>query len=125
MLPDHQTSYIQKKGTQGWTLDTVIGRSEQPINCSVRTLYRKFKNGEFNVLDLPMKGKRKPNGHQEKRGRQAYKRTIRERNTRYQNFDEEFGHLEGEHHCWSETQERCDYASRATIQSHHYLKTCW
>ncbi|WP_159153924.1 IS30 family transposase [Enterococcus faecalis] len=96
VLPDDQTRYIQKRVNQGWPPDVLIGRGEKTIDCSARTLYRKFKNNEFNILDLPMKGKRKPNGHQEKRGKQAYKRTIHERNARYQNFDEEFGHLEGD-----------------------------
>ncbi|BDP81051.1 hypothetical protein EfmAA290_17270 [Enterococcus faecium] len=33
---------------------------------SARTIYRMFKKGLFDPSDLPMKGKRKPNGHQEK-----------------------------------------------------------
>ncbi len=41
--------------------------------------YRRFKTGEFNVLHLPMQGKRKPNGYKEKRGKQAFKRNISER----------------------------------------------
>jgi len=96
ILPDSQRSYIQNKVKQGWAPDVIIGRSEQPINCSVRTLYRKFKNGEFNVQLLPMKGRRKPNGHQEKRGKQTFRRTIHERNVQYQYLNEEFGHLEGD-----------------------------
>jgi len=96
ILPDSQRTYIQNKVTQGWTPDVIIGRSEQHINCSVRTLYRKFKNGEFNVEHLPMKGRRKPNGHQEKRGKLPFRRTIHERNVHYQHFNEEFGHLEGD-----------------------------
>ncbi|ONN34011.1 IS30 family transposase, partial [Enterococcus faecium] len=39
----------------------------------------RFKTGEFNVLHLPMQGKRKPNGYKEKRGKQAFKRNISER----------------------------------------------
>ena len=34
-------------------------------SCSISTLYRRFKTGEFNVLHLPMQGKRKPNGYKE------------------------------------------------------------
>jgi len=49
------------------------------IDCSVRTLYRQFKGGVFDEATLPMKGKRKPNGHQERRGKQAFKRHISER----------------------------------------------
>lgn len=73
----------------------IISRAERPIHCSVRT-YRKFKSGEFNALDLPMKGGRKPNGYQEKRGKQVFRRMIHERNNQYKTFNEEFGHLEGD-----------------------------
>lgn len=52
----------------------IIGRAEVPISCSVRTLYRLFKRGQFDSTILPMKGKRKSNGHKEKRGKQAFKK---------------------------------------------------
>lgn len=95
-LPDDQQEYIQKMVAQGWTPDVIIGRAERPIACSVRTLYRQFKQGLFDQTTLPMKGKRKPNGHQEKRGKQAFKRNISERQKDYPNFKDEFGHLEGD-----------------------------
>ena len=47
-------------------------------------------------LDLPWKGKRKPNGHSEKRGKQVLLRDLRERADSYPNFKTEFGHLEGD-----------------------------
>ena len=62
-----------KRSTEGWTPDVIIGRAERTFSCSVSTLYRRFKTGEFNVLHLPMQGKRKPNGYKEKRGKQAFK----------------------------------------------------
>ncbi|MBK1224709.1 IS30 family transposase [Enterococcus faecium] len=96
VLPDEQQEYIQKKVVQGWTPDVLIGRAEFPIACSVRTLYRMFKDKTFDPHDLPMKGKRKPNGHKEKRGKQAFKRNISERKKDYVVFEEEFGHLEGD-----------------------------
>lgn len=40
-----------------------------------------------------MKGKRKPNGHQEKRGKQVIRRSIHDRSNDYTSFEEEFGHL--------------------------------
>ncbi len=43
-----------------------------------------------------MKGKRKPNGHRDKRGKQSFKRHISERSSDYPEFTEEFGHLEGD-----------------------------
>ncbi|BDP90529.1 IS30 family transposase [Enterococcus faecium] len=96
VLPDEQQEYIQKKVVQGWAPDVLIGRAEFPIACSVRTLYRMFKDKTFDTHDLPMKGKRKPNGHKEKRGKQGFRRSIRDRKTDYTQFDHEFGHLEGD-----------------------------
>lgn len=81
---------------QGWTPDVLIGRAEVLISCSVRTLYRMFHDRIFNYKHLPMKGKRKPNGHKETRGKRAFRRSIRERKTDYTQFDHEFGHLEGD-----------------------------
>lgn len=43
-----------------------------------------------------MKGKRKPNGYKERRGKRAFKRNISERINDYQAFQQEFGHLEGD-----------------------------
>src|SRR5699024_12865170 len=63
---------------------------------SMRTLYRKFALGEFDVNALPMQGRRKPNGHQEKRGRQSFRRSIRDRDQEHPNYQQEFGHLEGD-----------------------------
>src|SRR5690625_7005138 len=74
----------------------MIGRAEKPIDCSVRTLYRQFKDGLFDQTTLPMKGKRKRNGHQERRGKQAFKRNIAEREIDYPAFKKEFGHIEGD-----------------------------
>ena len=96
VLPAEQVGYIRKKVVQGWTPDVIIGRGEFPIGCSVRTLYRMFKMGIFDCSDLPMKGKRKPNGHQEKRVKHAFRRSIHERSNDCTSFEEEFGHLEGD-----------------------------
>lgn len=43
-----------------------------------------------------MQGKRKPNCYKEKRGKQAFKRNISEREKDYIVFEKEFGHLEGD-----------------------------
>nr|MDK7631874.1 IS30 family transposase [Globicatella sanguinis] len=62
-----------------------------------RTLYRRFKDSElFDPSTLPMKGKRKPNGHQEKRGKQHFRRTIEDRKKENPQYEKEFGHLEGD-----------------------------
>ena len=95
-LPEDQQIYIKEKVAEGWTPDVIIGRAEKQIDCSMRTLYRQFKAGLFDKATLPMKGKRKPNGHQERRGKQAFKRNIAERETDYPSFKKEFGHIEGD-----------------------------
>ncbi len=43
-----------------------------------------------------MKGKIKPHGHKEKRGKQSFLRNIRERVIYYPEFDSEIGHIEGD-----------------------------
>ena len=95
-LPQHEINYINEKADAGWTPDVIIGREERQISCSMKTLYRLFEKGVFNQNKLPMKGKRKPNGHQEKRGKQAFKRSIDDRNQEHPNYQKEFGHLEGD-----------------------------
>ena len=95
-LPVDQQVYIKEKVAEGWTPDIIIGRAEKHIDCSTRTLYRQFKAGLFDKVTLPMKGKRKPNGHQERRGKQAFKRNIAEREQQYPSFKKEFGHIEGD-----------------------------
>jgi IS30 family transposase len=96
VLSKKQQDYIQDKVAKGWTPDVIIGRKEMAIDCSVRTLYRQFKGRVFDEAILPMKGKRKPNGHQERRGKQAFKRHISERESDYPSFKKEFGHIEGD-----------------------------
>lgn len=73
-LPDDEVSYITKQVSQGWTPDTIIGRSEKKISCSMRTLYRMFARGQygFDVKQLPMKGNRHPNGYVERRGKAGH-----------------------------------------------------
>src|SRR5690625_4166341 len=96
VLSNDQRAYVAEKVAQGWTPDVIVGRREQPINCSSRTLYRIFKRKDFDFSTLPMKGKRKPNGHKERRGRQAFRRKLSDRKTDYPAFKEAFGHLEGD-----------------------------
>ena len=96
--------YIKDKVASGWTPDVIIGRQEIDLKCSMRTLYRRFKDSPlFDQTTLPLKGKRKPNGHKEKRGKQAFKRSLQDRALSYPHYTNEFGHLEGdtiigEHH---------------------------
>lgn len=55
-----------------------------------------FENHVFDAIKLPMKGKRKPNDYQKRRGNQAFKRHILEREADYPAFIKEFGHIEGD-----------------------------
>ncbi len=92
-----QTRYIKERVADGWTPDVIIGRNEKDLGCSMRTLYRRFKDSSlFDIGQLPMKGKRKPNGYQEKRGHQGNKRSLENRQKAYPRFKNEFGHLEGD-----------------------------
>ena len=59
-LPAHEVDYIKEKVTLGWTPDVIIGRKERPVSCGMRTLYRLFSKGIFDIDTLPMKGKRNP-----------------------------------------------------------------
>ncbi|WP_156807257.1 IS30 family transposase, partial [Streptococcus sp. S784/96/1] len=88
--------FIPMHLNRDWSLDVVKGTYPDKISCSMRTLYRLVDRGIFKKEDLPWKGKRKPNGKTEKRGKQAFRRDIRERSKVYPEFDSEFGHLEGD-----------------------------
>lgn len=62
----------------------------------MRTLYRLANRGILKKEDFSWKGKRKPNGHSEKRGKQAFRSDLRERADSYPDFKTEFGHQEGD-----------------------------
>jgi len=97
ILPVDETDYINERIKDGWTPDTIIGRSEHQISCNTRTLYRMFKRGYFDVHQLPMKGKRHPNGYVERRGKAGQLgRDIYQRYQDYPSYTKEFGHLEGD-----------------------------
>ena len=49
-LPTDEVTYIKAKVAQGWTPDTIMGRAERPLSCSMRTLYRLFERG---TVDFP------------------------------------------------------------------------
>nr|WP_255309319.1 IS30 family transposase [Listeria booriae] len=78
------------------SLAPCLRANTKPFPCSMKTLYRMFSEGIFDKKQLTMKGKRKPNGHQEKRGKEAFKRRLEDRTIAFPGFDAEFGHLEGD-----------------------------
>ena len=98
-LPPAEVNYINSKVKAGWTTDTIIGRAERTISCSMRTLYRMFARGQyqFNVRQLPMKGKRHPNGYVERRGKSGQLgRSIYHRYHDFPHYQHEFGHFEAD-----------------------------
>lgn len=95
-LSQAEKDFIQTHLEQSWSLDVIKGTYPDRISCSMRTLYRLADRGVFKKEDLPWKGKRKPNAHSEKRGKQAFRRDLRERAKLYPHFYTEFGHLEGD-----------------------------
>lgn len=95
-LTQSEKDFIQTHLEQNWSLDVIKGTYPDRVSCSMRTLYRLADRGILKKEDLPWKGKRKPNGHSEKRGKQALRRDLRERADSYPNFKTEFGHLEGD-----------------------------
>jgi IS30 family transposase len=98
-LPKNEVNYINEQIKTGWTPDTIIGRAEQTISCSIRTLYRMFARGQydFNVQQLPMKGRRHPNGYVERRGKAGHLgRSIYQRYQDFPHYQHEFGHFEAD-----------------------------
>lgn len=93
-------AHIEHLLRDNWSLDVIANRYQvdgsQPFPVKATTLYRRAKEGLFDLTLLPMKGKRKPNGYTEKRGKQAFKRHISERKHDYPAVQDEFGHLEGD-----------------------------
>ena len=95
-LSQGEKDFIQTHLDLNWSLDVIKGAYPDRISCSMRTLYRLADRGILKKEDLPWKGKRKPNGHSEKRRKQAFRRDLRERAAIFPNFKTEFGHLEGD-----------------------------
>lgn len=98
-LAKDEISYINEQVKAGWTPDTIIGRAERTISCSMRTLYRMFARGQYNfaVQQLPMKGKRHPNGYVERRGKAGHLgRSIYQRYHDFPHYQQEFGHFEAD-----------------------------
>ena len=98
-LAKDEISYINEQVKAGWTPDTIIGRAQRTISSSLRTLYRMFARGQYNfaVQQLPMKGKRHPNGYVERRGKAGHLgRSIYQRYHDFPHYQQEFGHFEAD-----------------------------
>lgn len=66
-LSQAEKDFIQTHLDRSWSLDVIKGTYPDKISCTIRTLYQLAERGIFKKEDLPWKGKRKPNGHSEKR----------------------------------------------------------
>lgn len=78
-LSGKEYDYVLDKLSKEWTPDVILSRGEIKLSMSSRTLYRRFKDETLEAKLLPTKGKRKKNGSVEKRGKQAFKRSIHDR----------------------------------------------
>ena len=95
-LTQSEKDFIQTHLEQSWSLDVIKGTYPDRVSCSMGTLYRLADRGILKKEDFPWKGKRKPNGHSEKRGKQAFRSDLRERADSYPDFKTEFGYQEGD-----------------------------
>lgn len=95
-LTQSEKDFIQTHLEQNRSLDVIKGTYPDRVSCSMRTLYRLADRGILKKEDFPWKGKRKPNGHSEKRGEQVFRSNLRERADSYPDFKTEFGHQEGD-----------------------------
>lgn len=97
VLSNSVIQHITEKLKLGWSPDVIIGRQEISIPVSRCTLYRRFSElTHLSAKALPAKGKRKPKGYQEKRGKQSFRLNIKQRENDYPEYHNEFGHLEGD-----------------------------
>ena len=87
---------VQEKLDSSESLDVIKGYYKETIPYCSRTLYRLADAGMFPVKSLPWKDKRRPNNHQEKRGKMPFKRSIRECAKLSPSYQSEKGHLEGD-----------------------------
>ena len=74
-------------------------RLAEDMPCGDPTLYRMFARGQYNfsVQQLPMKGKRHPNGYIEHRGKAGrLGRSIYQRYRDFPHYQHEFGHFEAD-----------------------------
>lgn len=95
-LDETAKQLLMEKLRDKWSPDVAVGRMPDSFPCTARTIYRRFKDGTYPVKLLPMKGRRKPNGYVENRGKQAFRRHISERIEDYPQYYQEFGHFEGD-----------------------------
>lgn len=101
VLSEEKLESINKLLDNDWALDSICGRDQlldAVERCSTKTLYRMVEDKIIDASKLRRKGKRKPNHHQETRGKINDCKTIHERNEKYPDAPEsrEFGHFEGD-----------------------------
>ena len=101
ILSEGKLDIINELLDNDWSLDSICGRDyllgTDERYCT-KTLYRIVQDKIIDASKLRRKGKRKPNNHQETRGKINDCKTIHERNEKYPDTPEskEFGHFEGD-----------------------------
>ena len=103
ILSEGKLDIINELLDNDWSLDSICGRDyllgTDERYCT-KTLYRIVQDKIIDASKLRRKGKRKPNNHQETRGKinDCKSKTIHERNEKYPDTPEskEFGHFEGD-----------------------------
>lgn len=91
---DSEVQFCNEKLDAGYAPDIIVNKYQ--ISYSRSTFYNRISEGFFDKTKLPFKGKRKPNGHKESRGVMKGTRNISLRKHDFPNFEEEFGHFEGD-----------------------------
>ncbi len=101
LLSEEKLENIDKLLDNDWSLDSISGRDQllkAVERCSTKTLYRMVKDKVIDASKLRRKGKKKPNNHQETRGKINNCKTIHERNKKFPDApkSKEYGHFEGD-----------------------------
>ncbi len=101
IFSESKISQVKELIDKDWSVDAICGRDKlenKPEKCSTKTLYRMVEDGVFDASKLRRKGKRKPNNHEETRGKINNCKTIHERDEKYPKVckNEVFGHFEGD-----------------------------
>lgn len=97
---DYALAYIKCKVKLGWTPEQISGRGKMLgiLNISFKTIYNAIELGfveEISPKDLPRKGRKKPNGVKETRGKIPNKKMIEER-PKEADDRSEIGHFESD-----------------------------
>lgn len=91
-----EIEYCQQKIEEGYAPDIIANGLERKISISKSTFYNRVKEGLYDKKKLPFRGKRRSNGAKESRGSIKDARNISFRSQDFKNYEDEFGHFEGD-----------------------------